>query len=67
MADRGFTIQAELANKGATLEIPPFIAGQNQLPGKTVRGARHLSFLCIHVGRAIERIKNLKCYLKLYH
>ena len=56
----GFTIQAELAKKGATLEIPPFIAGQNQLAGKTVRGARRLSNLSIHVERAIERIKNFK-------
>ena len=53
MADRGFTIQAELAKKGATLEIPPFIAGQNQLAGKTVRGDRRLSNLSIHVERAI--------------
>lgn len=58
MADRGFTISNELAEKGATLVMPPFVKGRKQLPGMAVERARQLSALRIHVERAIERIKN---------
>ena len=58
MADRGFTIHGELAQKGATLVMPPFIKGRKQLPGMAVERARQLSALRIHVERAMERIKN---------
>ncbi len=58
MADRGFTISHELAKKGATLVMPPFVKGRKQLPGRTVETARQLSALRIHVERQMERIKN---------
>ena len=58
MADRGFTISQELAQKGAYLVMPPFVKGRRQLPGRTVEKSRQISALRIHVERAIERIKN---------
>lgn len=57
MADRGFLIAEELARRGATLVMPPFLKGRKQLPGHDVERARQLSALRIHVERAIERIK----------
>ncbi len=60
MADRGFLIANELAKRGATLVMPPFIKGRKQLPGHVVGRARQLSALRIHVERAIERIKNYR-------
>ena len=57
MADRGFTISQELAVHGAHLVMPPFVAGRKQFPGYVVSRARQISSLCIHVERAIGRIK----------
>ena len=37
MADRGFTIQDQLNEVGAELNIPPFLDGQKQLPSSKVQ------------------------------
>ena len=57
MADRGFTIEEDLAVKGATLVIPPFLQGRAQLSPKEVTNSRKLSKVRIHVERAIGRVK----------
>ena len=48
MADRGFTIEEELATRGATLKIPAFTKNKKQMPAKDVHNSRKIS-LCIHV------------------
>ena len=39
------------------LNIPPFLDGQQQLPADEVKRGRQIASLCIHVERAIGRIK----------
>ena len=60
LADRGFDIGDDLAVFGATLAIPPFTKGKNQLSQKEVETARALSHVRIHVERAIGRVKQYK-------
>ena len=36
MADRGFTVEEELASRGATLKIPAFTKNKKQMPAKDV-------------------------------
>lgn len=58
LADRGFLIAEDLANRGATLIIPAFTKGKKQLSVKEVEQTRKIAHVRIHVERAIERIKN---------
>lgn len=58
MADRGFTVQDMLKEKGVSLNIPPFLDGLTQLPEEELQRGRHIASLRIHVERAIGRIKN---------
>ena len=60
MADRGFTVQDALKEKGATLNIPPFMEGRKQLSREDVQRGRTISSLRIHMERAIGRIKNYR-------
>ena len=60
MADRGFDIAAELAERCCTLNIPPFTRGKSQLSRAEVGRHRKISSLRIHVERAIERLKNFR-------
>ena len=57
MADRGFDIHAELGQRGAYLNIPPFREGQFQLSSEKVETTRRIAEVRIHVERAIQRIK----------
>jgi len=57
MADCGFTIKDQLAAIGVSLNIPPLMEGQQQLPAEEVQQGRNIASLCIHVERAIGRIK----------
>ena len=57
MADRGFDIAAELAERSCTLNIPPFTKGKSQLSRAEVAKHRKISSLRIHVERAIGRLK----------
>jgi len=59
LADRGFDIADDLALVGASLAIPPFTKGKNQLSQSEVERARALSRVRIHVERAIGRLKLL--------
>ncbi|XP_035994674.1 uncharacterized protein LOC118563656 isoform X2 [Fundulus heteroclitus] len=58
LADRGFLISEDLANRGATLVIPSFTKGKAQLSAKEVELSRRIAHVRIHVERAIERLKN---------
>lgn len=58
MADRGFEIQDDLANLGVKLNIPPFLKGKGQFEEGELVETRRIAKYCIHVERAIERIKN---------
>ena len=57
MADRGFTIKDLLAKLNIELNIPPFLNEQKQLSASDVQEGRKIASLCIHVERAISRIK----------
>ena len=60
MADRGFTIQHLLKEKGVLLNIPPFLEGRKQLPANEIKEGRQIASLRIHIERAIGRIKNYR-------
>ena len=59
MADKGFTISDLLAQRGVTLNIPPFMQN-GKLSEGDVKLTRSIATLRIHVERAIERIKNFR-------
>jgi len=58
LADRGFLISEDLANRNASLIIPAFTRGKQQLSAREVEQSRRIAHVCIHVERAIERLKN---------
>ena len=58
LADRGFDIADELALCGASLSIPSFTKGKDQLSQAEVESSRQLSRLRIHAEKAIGRLKN---------
>ena len=53
LADRGFDIADDLSLVGASLAIPPFTKGKDQLSQSEIERARALSRVRIHVERAI--------------
>jgi len=57
MADRGFTIEDMLAEKGVKLNIPPFMEGRKQLTAPEISEGRKIASVRIHVERAIGRMK----------
>ena len=59
MVDRGFTIEEELATRGATLKIPAFTKNK-QMSAKDVHNSRKISNVRIHVERVIGRTKKFK-------
>ena len=61
MANRGFTIQNELAPLNVELNIPPsFVAGNAHLTEVEVKESQTIAYLRIHVEIAIARIKKFK-------
>ena len=58
LADRGFLIAEDLANRNSTLIIPAFTRGKSQLSAREVEQTRKIAHVRIHVERAIERLKN---------
>ena len=63
LADRGFLIAEELANRNATLITSAFTKGKSQLSAKEVETTQKIAHVRIHVKRAIERLKifNILC------
>ena len=59
-ADRVFFISEDLAARGASLAIASFTKGKKPLSMMEVEFCCWLSRVCIHIERAMERIKNFK-------
>ena len=59
MADRGF----DLITRGVRLNIPPFLRGKEQFDEHEIITTRRIASLCIHVERAMERIRVLPASL----
>ena len=57
MAGRGFTIKDILNDIGVELNIPPIMDGRKQLPAEEISEGRKIVSVCIHVERAIGRMK----------
>ena len=64
MADKGFLIQDLLEAKKASLTIPPFLSRTKslQFSAKEVTDTQQIARLCIHVERAIRRIKEYQIF-----
>ena len=60
LADRGFNIADDLALHGASLALPSFTKGKDQLSQNEVEVSRSLSRVRIHVDRAIGKLKHFK-------
>lgn len=60
MADRGYTISAELGSRGVKLNVPAFCKSRKQFPTKEVIETRRIASVRIHVERAIARLKNFR-------
>ena len=61
MADRGFTVEEDLAEKNITLHIPSFLGNKrSQLTAPEVTSTRRIAEARVHVERAIERIKEFE-------
>ncbi len=59
MADRGFDLKDDLP-AGVTLNIPAFLDGQDQLSAEDEVVTRRIASVCVHVERAIARIKSFR-------
>lgn len=58
MADKGFTIQDDLASVGARLVIPNFLTSRDQFSKVENEQNKKIASLRIHVERCMERLKN---------
>ena len=59
MADRGFNID-DILPPGVLLNVPPMLNETGQLTVNERTTTRQIASLCIHVERAVERIKNFQ-------
>ena len=50
-------IEEDLITRGVRLNIPPFLRGKEQFDEDEIITTRRIASLCIHVERAMERIK----------
>jgi len=57
LADRGFTIQESVSLMGATLHMPAFTKGRDQLSALEVEASRAISNVRIHVERVIGLVR----------
>jgi hypothetical protein len=57
MADKGFLIENLVAQRGAKLNIPPFLTKRDQFSKEEVEETQEIARLRIHVERAIRRVK----------
>ena len=60
MADRGFTIQNLLKPLGASLNIPAFLQGREQLTMEEVTESQTIAAVRIRVEHAIQRVKKFR-------
>lgn len=64
MADRGFTIKDILQEKGADLNIPPFLAGRDKFTAQEELETKRIAKGRIHVERFIEKLKKYRIFQK---
>ena len=57
LADRGFNVEESVAYRGATLNIPVFTRGKNQLAPGDVEATRKIVDVRIHVERVIGAVR----------
>ena len=57
LADRGFTVEEELATRGAILKMPKFLRGKSQMAARDVDLSRQIAHVRIHVERVIGRMR----------
>ncbi|CAM1293284.1 Uncharacterised protein r2_g235 [Pycnogonum litorale] len=57
LADRGFTIKESVALRRATLDVPAFTKGKEQLSPEEVEESREIANVRIHVERVIGRLR----------
>ena len=57
MADKGFTVE-DLLSLGVSLDITPFFGSKGQISPQEVVETKSIAFLCIHVERGLNKIKN---------
>ena len=62
MVDRGFDISA-IVPAGITVNMPPFLAGRDQMTAAETEETMSIASVCTHVERAIGRIKTYHIYL----
>ena len=60
VADRGFDIADLLCGTGIELNMPPFLNGRDHLDKTELIETRRIISLCIHIERAIKRVKNYR-------
>ncbi|CAH3036346.1 unnamed protein product, partial [Pocillopora meandrina] len=60
MADKGFNINDLLEAIGVTLNIPSFLSDKAQFNEEEVENTQSVASVCVHVERAISRIKMYK-------
>ena len=65
MVDKGFEIADDLP-KGVTLNIPPFLRGNDHLSIEEETETRRIASVRIHVERAISRIKTIRILSTVY-
>lgn len=64
MADKGFTIQDDLATVGACLVMPSFLQSIHQFCKGETEHNKKVASLRIHVERCMERLKNWHFFLQ---
>jgi len=64
MANKGFQIQ-DILPLGVNLNIPPFLGSDAQMSAEDVVRTQQIASLRIHVGRAINKIKNFRIWMEL--
>ena len=60
LADRGFSIEEELATQGAVLRIPAFTRRKARMSAKDVDMSRQIVHVRIHVEPAIGQLKKFR-------
>lgn len=60
MADKGFTISSELESLKLHLNVPSFVKSETQMSQSDVDFTQKIAAHCIHVERAIRKIRTFK-------